>query len=69
MEAFQNSSWEMAEDMEVAGSPTGMVMDIKIAQTSIRGHSQLYLNEANFEASNVQKIHPRGKALSLTHLN
>ena len=29
--------------MEAAISPTGMVMDFEIAQTSIRGHLQLYL--------------------------
>ena len=40
----------MAEDMEAAGSPTGRVMDIEIAQTSFRGHLQLYLDETQLEA-------------------
>ena len=48
-EAYQDSRWTMVEDMEAAGSPTGRVMDIEIAQTSFRGHLQLYLNEAHLE--------------------
>ena len=49
-EAYQDSRWTMAEDMEAAGSPTGRVMDIEIAQTSFRGHSQLYFDETQLEA-------------------
>ena len=66
-EASQNSQWTMAEDMEAAGSPTGRVMDIQIAQTSIRGHLQLYLNEAHLEVRNVKRTHPLMKGLWVKH--
>ena len=57
----------MAKDMEAGGNPTGRVMDIEIAQTWVRGHLQLYLNEAKLEASNALRRHTLMKALSVEH--
>ena len=57
-EAYQDSRWTMAEDMEAAGSPTGKVMDIQITPNPFRGHLQLYLNEAHLEVRNVKRTHP-----------
>ena len=66
-EAYQDSRWTMAEDMEAAGSPAGRVMDIDIAQCSIRGHLQLNLNEAHLGVRNVKRTLPLMKGLWVQH--
>ena len=46
----------MVKDMGSAGSPTGMGMDIRIANCSFRGHLQRYLKGAPHKSTEFKVV-------------